>query len=69
MRYPTGNTKREENFLDGLRGLILTPEDWERYLHTYRLLGGRLARIQVRAELDTKWINDKLEAKEAELNG
>ncbi|KAB2380173.1 hypothetical protein [Bacillus toyonensis] len=69
MSYPTGNTKREQNFLDGIRGVTGTPEDYERYLHTYRVLGNKLAWEQVKAESRLHHINYKLKVKEAEANG
>lgn len=69
MNYPTGNNKREENFVDmHLRGnQCFEPSDYERLLHTYRTLGGRHARVQVEAEVRLWWINKWL--KEAEANG
>lgn len=67
MNFPKGKNKREENFLDGLRGIILIPEDWERYLDTYRKLGGVIARRQVRAEYDIKMINKKLKEHSKEV--
>lgn len=70
MRYPTGNNKREENFLDNhLRAnQAFEPEDYERLLHTYRTLGGVHARMQARAESDLYWIGKRLERKEVESN-
>lgn len=67
MSYPTGNNKREQNFLDSLRGLHFSLEDWERFLYTYRTLGGGHARKQVEAEQRLWAINRRL--KEAEANG
>ena len=43
MSYPTGNTKKEQNFLDSIRGVTGTPENYERYLYTYRVLGNKIA--------------------------
>ncbi|EOQ01010.1 hypothetical protein [Bacillus cereus] len=69
MSYPTGNNKREQNFLDSIRGVIGEPADYERYLHTYRVLGNKLAWEQVKAESTLHHIKYKLEVKEDELNG
>lgn len=67
MSYPTGNTKREQNFLDNIRGVYGEPEDYERYLNTYRVLGNKLAWEQVKAESTLHHISRRL--KEEKANG
>lgn len=44
MEYPTGETKREQNFMDSIRGLWYTQEEAYNALELYREFGSDRAR-------------------------